>query len=143
VLWNLISNLRSSHDILQRFVYPEDFLLLYSVKTDPNDILLVRFFTQIIFKSLFSTLFFLYPILFYVLNFAEESITSRLLLFVSFPFYVIFFNWGHQFLFLSIIHNIFKVFACCFSVSCKKCTFCCFCYAAFISVYDCIWLVRL
>jgi len=115
VLWNLISNLRSSHDILQRFVYPEDFLLLYSVKTDPNDILLVRFFTQIIFKSLFSTLFFLYPILFYVLNFAEESITSRLLLFVSFPFYVLFligvisfYSSGLYIIYSKFLHVVFQ-----------------------------------
>ncbi|MFT0801377.1 hypothetical protein VSK91_08000 [Bacillus swezeyi] len=86
ILFFVLNILKSSTDIIHRYVYPEDFLLLHTLKTDPKKILLSRFFTTIFLNILFKLTVVLFPILFFI-NFSTHD---RIYLLLSFPSLLIF-----------------------------------------------------
>lgn len=89
ILFFVLNILKSSTDILHRYVYPEDFLLLHTLKTDPKKVLLSRFFTTIFLNILFKLTIIVFPILFFI-NFYTSN---KLYLFLSFaPLFIFIFG---------------------------------------------------
>lgn len=97
---------RSSAGILQRYAHPEDYTIIFAVKTHPYVFLITRFFTSILLKIIFNGLIILIPFLFFILSSMSQPWKAKLAMLLVLPFFY-FFIFGLLCVYSSLIYIIY------------------------------------
>ncbi|MGQ4668663.1 hypothetical protein ACUIJN_23060 [Metabacillus halosaccharovorans] len=90
IFWSFMNSLRSSTTTLQRYAFPEDYVLLYTARANPYEVLFVRFMTSIILHVIFSYILILFPVLFWVAMYLHLTFKQGILLMVVFFCFIVF-----------------------------------------------------